>query len=136
MKKLTVFLSLIISSLFLTNSIAAPVTMSGYSAQVFKGLTPSFAAASFHPFTDITIVNASSNTIYMVVPNSPVDQGIAPGYNGHIHNNDSNNYNTYVVLLDPSRQTFYAKTVCRLAILTVRGYQGSYSINEDFDLCS
>jgi len=88
-----------------------------------------------HPPVDITIINATSNYIYVVVPNSPVNDYISPGYNDHIHNYDANVWNTYVVLQDAYRNTFYTNTVCRLAILTVYGYPGNYRENLDTDLC-
>lgn len=89
-----------------------------------------------HPPTDITVVNASGDYIYAVVPYSPVNDYLSPGFNDHIYNNDPNVWNTYLVLQDVYRNTFYATNVCRLAIVTVYGYTGNFRINVDSDLCN
>ena len=96
----------------------------------------SVVANMLHPPTDITVINASSNYIYAVVPNSPVNDYLSPGYNDHIYNYDSSVYSTYLVLQDPYRRTFYSNVVCRLAIVTVHGYTGNYTVNTDSDLCN
>jgi hypothetical protein len=88
-----------------------------------------------HPPTDITVINASSSYIYAVVPNSPVNDYITPGYNDHIYNYDPSLFWTYLVLQDTYRTTFYAQNVCREAIVTVYGYTGHFTINVDSDLC-
>ncbi|MBA3660583.1 MAG: hypothetical protein H0W64_02550 [Gammaproteobacteria bacterium] len=92
--------------------------------------------ASLHPPTDITVINASTSHIYAVVPNSPINDLINPGFNDHIYNTNPNVWSTLLVLQDPYRGTFFNANVCRLAIVTVYGTPGSYRINTDTDLCN
>lgn len=94
------------------------------------------SASLLHPPTDITVINASANPIYAVVPNSPVNDYLTPGYNDHIYNYDPNLWYTYLVLQDAYRTTFFSANVCRLAIVTVYGYTGNFSWNIDTDLCN
>jgi hypothetical protein len=89
-----------------------------------------------HPHTDITVINASTSGIYAIVPNSPINDYITPGYNDHIYNSDPNLWWTYLVLQDTYRTTFYSASVCREAIVTVYGSVGHYRINVDSDLCN
>lgn len=107
--------------------------------QYYSSMHPSTSNAIknlLHPPVDITIINATSDYIYVVVPNSPINDYISPGYNDHIHNFDPNIYSTYLVVQDPYRNTFYSNTVCRTAILTVYGHPGNYRQNLDTDLCN
>lgn len=99
---------------------------------------PSTASQStlLHPPTDITVINASSSYIYAVVPNSPINDYLTPGYNDHIYNYDPNLWWTNLVLQDNYRATFFNANVCRLAIVTVYGYTGNFKINVDTDLCN
>src|SRR6185295_5565392 len=101
-----------------------------------SSIQPSSKSPMFHPPTDITVINASSNGIYVTVPNSPVNDYLNPGYNDHVYNRDPNLWYTYLVLQDQYRGTFYAANVCRLAIVTVYGYTGHFRINTDSDLCN
>ncbi len=92
--------------------------------------------ATLHPPTDITIINATNNYIYAVVPGSPINDALSPGFNDHIYNNNASAWTTYVLLQDPYRNTFFANNVCRLAIVTVYGAPGAYRLNIDNDLCN
>lgn len=94
------------------------------------------ANATLHPPTDITIINATNNYIFAVVPGSPINDTLSPGFNDHIYNNNPSAWTTYLMLQDPYRNTFFANNVCRLAIVTVYGAPGAYRLNIDSDLCN
>lgn len=135
MKKLALASAAILGSLFLTTAMATTKdSTNGFTFQVYKGVQATIRS-TMHPFTDISIINASSDDIYMSTPNVPVTKQIPRGYNGHITNTDPNSYYTYVTLSDPFGNVFFSRSVCRLDILTVYGYPGNYSINEDTELC-
>lgn len=108
------------------------------SSQYSSTLHPQAGQANtlLHPPTDITIINATSDYIYAIVPNSPVYDYITPGYNDHIYNYSPDLMSTYVILQDAYHNTIFSNNVCRLAIMTVYGYAGQYSINIDTDLCN
>jgi hypothetical protein len=129
MKKLGLSLLALASALWMNAATAAPTV--GYSSAVYQGLTAKINAV-IHPNTDITVINASSAEIYMVVPGA-VDRRIERGYNGHIYADVF--YNTALVLLDPYRHNFQNINACRLSIITVYGYPGNYALNIDDDLC-
>jgi len=99
-------------------------------------LTSNTVNSKLHPPTDITVMNASAGYIYVMVPNSPVYDFIRPGPPAdHIYNYDPSIAFTNIVLQDPYRNTFYSAYVCRLALITVFGSMGNYSISYDDDLC-
>lgn len=132
MKKISLF-SLIFATLLFSSSIfAANTALKTYGST----LHPAAGAALLHPPTDITIINATNDGIYAVVPGSPIYDYLNPGFNDHIYNSDPNNWYTFLVLQDPYRNQFFSGTVCRLAIVTVYGYRGNYRINTDSDLCN
>lgn len=131
MKRINLFAS-IFAFVFSASVYASGSALEKYSSS----LHPTFAANLLHPLTDITVVNASSSYIYAVVPNSPINDYVSPGRNDHIYNNDPNVWNTYLVLQDSYRSTFYSANVCRLAIVTVYGTNGHFTINNDTDLCN
>lgn len=133
MKKIN--LSLLAVSSLLTASLSFAAVSD--SNKYFSTLHPQVKNASIdllHPPTDISIVNASSNYIYVVVP--PVNDRITPGFNDHIYGYDPTSWQTWITLQDPYRSTFFADYVCKLAIVTVYGAPGSYRINIDSDLCN
>jgi len=105
-------------------------------SSTFHASSTTAQATLVHPPTDITVINASSNFIYVTVPNSPINDYLQPGYNDHVYNYDPNLWFTYLVLQDQYRATFYSANVCRLAIVTVYGYTGHFRINVDSDLCN
>lgn len=136
MKK-SIFCATAVAVLSVSSAFANPASLSDYYSSVRPQATASKTLqASLHPATDITVINASTNYIYAVVPNSPVNDLLNPGFNDHIYNTNPNVWSTYLVLQDPYRATFYSANVCRLAIVTVYGSPGHYRINTDTDLCN
>lgn len=119
--------------LFVTPTVFANVSMYGSTlhpapADIVKSL--------LHPPTDISVINATPNYFYVIVPNSPVNDYLRPGFNDHIYNYDPNIYYTYIILQDIYHNTFYSNSiVCPLAIISVTGNVGNYRINYDDDLC-
>lgn len=134
MKKM-LLASLFAVGMISTNAFAYTQPLYQYSSTLHPQ-SASSGASLLHPPTDITVINASSSSIYAVVPNSPVNDYLTPGYNDHIYNYDPNLFYTYLVLQDAYRATFFAGNVCRLAIVTVYGYTGNFSWNIDSDLCN
>lgn len=133
MKMATFFSTMLIFVVSSLGSTAYSKSLSPYSITQYPQGAGANANA-VHPPLDITIVNASSSYIYAVVPNTPINTYIDPGYNAHITNFDAIPY-TYVVLQDAYRNTFYATNACMLAIITVSGYIGNYRTNYDDELC-
>lgn len=134
MKKSLLATSLMLGAMACSAAYAIAPIKSQYSTTLHP--IQSTVANMLHPPTDITVVNASSSYLYAVVPNSPVNDYLSPGFNDHIYNYDPNLYTTHLVLQDPYRRTFYSNVVCRLAIVTVYGYSGNYTVNTDSDLCN
>lgn len=135
MKKIYLCLTALLSFAYAAFTFAEPATTKGYFSIVRPGIEQSVKNALAHPPTDITIINASSSGIFVVVPNSPINDFVNFGYNDHVYNSDVNSTFTYIVLQDPFHNTFFSSNVCRLAIITVYGNQGAYRINTDSDLC-
>lgn len=133
MKKISLGLVAISSLISASFCFANTPDLSNYFSTLHSKPTAGLKA-TFHPPTDITIVNASTNYIFAVVPGSPVNDRLSPGFNDHIYGYNTND--AYIVLQDPYRDTFYSDYVCRLAIVTVYGNPGSYRINIDNDLCN
>jgi hypothetical protein len=130
---------LVLSALVSTTLIFSATTFAAPSKQYYSTLGSSkinLSSTMVHPPVDISIINASSSSIYTVVPGSPINDLLNPGYNNHIYNYDNNVYYTYLVLQDVYHNSFYAYNVCKLAIVTVFGYTGHFTITTDNDLCN
>lgn len=119
---------------FSTTWAFAAADLSGYYSSMHPKTGVALKKAMLHPPTDITIVNASSNYIFAIVPNA-INDMINPGFNDHIYNNNPGVWTTYLVLQDPFHNDFFRDNVCREAVITVYGGPGSYRINVDNDLC-
>jgi len=132
MKKITALLS----AIMLCSSAYSATQINNQYASTMHPIQTDASMNLLHPPTNISVVNASSDYIYAVVPNSPVNDYVRPGFNDHIYNYDPGVFSTYLVLQDVYRNTFYAQTVCREAIVVVTGYYRNYRINTDSDLCN
>ena len=133
MKRISLF-SLISAAVICSSSVFASATA---LQQYGSTMHPMVGKASLlHPPTDITVVNASSSYFYAVVPNSPINDYLTPGFNDHIYNHDASVWYTNLVLQDVYRGTFFNFNVCRLAIVTITGYTGNFRYNIDNDLCN
>ena len=90
-------------------------------------------AATLFPATDITIVNGSTNVIYVSVPGLN-----AIIYSGGINHITRESYygSTFLTLRDPGNVAFHADNFCRLAIVAVFGQPGYYRITVDRELCN
>lgn len=86
------------------------------------------------PVTDITIVNGTDDTIYAVVPDSPINDTLQPGTNDHIRH-DSFAGRTHIWLQDIFHHTFFSADVCRLAVVSVRKEFAHYIVNVDEEYC-
>ena len=135
MKKSKLAMTIAGALMFCTSVCSAAQANNQYGSTLHP-IQASITANLLHPPTDITVINASTNYIYAVIPNSPVNDYLRPGFNDHIYNYDPNIFSTYLVLQDVYHRTFYSSSVCRLAIVTVYGYTGNYTVNTDSDLCN
>ncbi|OGT45898.1 MAG: hypothetical protein A3E83_02310 [Gammaproteobacteria bacterium RIFCSPHIGHO2_12_FULL_41_20] len=108
------------------------VDFNGYYST--QHVSKSATANNLVPPTDITVVNASSDIVYAIVPNSPIHDLIYSGQNDHIRHN---NYygDTHLVLTDPFSRTLFDGYVCRLAMVSVSNPFGAYRINVDSEYC-
>lgn len=86
------------------------------------------------PETNITALNYSDESIYVVVPNSPINFEV---FSGNSRTISRNGYygSTQLVLQDWNRITFFNQYVCRRAIVTVDGRPGSYRVSVDGKYC-
>lgn len=132
MKKLTLVVFALFSTFFSCALFASNIDLNQY----YSTLHPSSPKNFMHPPTDISVINATSSFIYVVVPGTSVNDYLTPGFNDHIYGSNPNSFSTYIVLQDPYRNTFFADSVCRLAIVTAYGNIGSYRLNIDSDLCN
>lgn len=105
-----------------------------YSTQHPQSVSSKLKVTLFPP-TDITLINATSNTIYAIVPGSPIYDAIYPGSNDHIRHNTMYG-DTQIVFQDPYHFNFFNSFVCRLAVVTVFGQVGSYRVNVDTEYCT
>lgn len=139
MKKLCLGLATLVGLISATIGFAASAVNkeSGYFSTQHPLVSPTKAVkATLFPPTDITVTNASSNAIYVVVPNTPIyDLLYSNSQPDHIRNNGGAFY-TNIALLDPNRNTFWNYTVCPRALVTVYGYPGSYKVNVDNEYCN
>lgn len=125
MKKIFACLAVVIST-------AAAADNTGY----FSTLHPAAGIAAMAvPATNITVVNYSDETIFALVPNSPIYDQLLSGKSDTISNNSLYS-DTHLVLQDWNRNTFFEQNVCRRAIVTVDGRPGNYHINVDRKFCS
>lgn len=132
MKKIALA-ALIVSSLLSSTFSFANSIANNYASSLHPKANIA-ANLMLHPPTDITIINASTNYIYAVIPNF-VNDLITPGNNDHLYGYQEGVWSTYIMLQDPNHNTFFSTNVCRLAIVTVYGGPGSYRITTDSDLC-
>jgi len=86
------------------------------------------------PATNITILNYSEESIFVVVPGTSLYDLLYAGRSDTIFNN-SYYGDTRIMLQDWNRITFFDQYVCRRAILTVDGRPGSYRIMLDKKYC-
>ena len=95
------------------------------------------AGAQYHPPTDITIINSSSNVFYAAVPNTPIYDRVDPSgpYAHDQIRNDSWYGDTFISLQDPNHVQFFGQPVCRLAIINVKGVPNNYSVEVNTELC-
>lgn len=126
-------LSLISIMAFSTALYAAESISSGYSSTVHPAQGAA-ATAKTRSATDIDVYNASSRVIYVVVPNSPVNDVIYPNNSDHIYHPTYYGH-TYLMLQDPNRGTFWSGNVCHYARVTVYGNPGYYNVNIDSSMC-
>ena len=85
------------------------------------------------PATNITVLNYSEETIYVVVPGA-INDKVLSGRSDTI-SHDSLYNDTHLVLQDWNHNSFFDQNVCRRAIVTVDGRPGSYHINVDRKFC-
>lgn len=131
MKKILTFVALAMSTAVV--SVASAETKN--SNVYYSTLHPSTSAQAFAvPATNITVINYSQETIYAIVPNSPINDQLFSGKSDTISNN-SYYGDTHLVLQDWNRSTFFDQYVCRHAIVTVDGQPGGYHINVDRKYC-
>ena|SRR3990167_4251127 len=83
--------------------------------------------------TDITVINSSSDSIYVIVPNA-INDLVYSGQNDHIRH-PSYYGDTYLVLTDPYSRTLFQGNVCRLAVISVTNFFGAYRTNVDSEYC-
>lgn len=129
-------LSLLVATGLVSSTVAfaGQSVLSGYYSSQHPQTTLAAKATLFPP-TDITITNASNNTIYAAVPNSPIYDTIYAGNNDHIRHNTYYG-DTFISLQDPNHNQFWSGSVCRLALVTVYGNPGSYRVNVDREYCN
>lgn len=133
MKKILAATALI-GFLFSAIANAAPTVSNYYSTQKPKAVTT--VKKNLYPATDIGVYNWSSDYIYTVVPNTPINDLVYPNDNDHIYN-DTYYGMTHIVLLDPTpyRNVFFDGYVCRYAVVNVYGYPGSYNVYVNSSYC-
>lgn len=124
----------IVGLLFSAIANAAPAVTNYYSSQKSKMTT--ISQAKLYPATDIGVYNWSSDYIYTLVPNSPINDRVYPQENYHIYN-DTYYGMTHIVLQDPTpyRNVFFDGYVCRYAVVNVYGYPGSYNVYVNSSYC-
>lgn len=129
-------LSLLVATGLVSSTVAfaGQSVLSGYYSSQHPQTTLAAKATMFPP-TDITVTNASSNTIFVVVPNSPINDTVYAGTNDHIRHNTYYG-STTISLQDPNHNQFWSGAVCRLALVTVYGTPGNYRTNVDNELCN
>lgn len=93
------------------------------------------AGMASYPATDITVVNATVSVIHVVVPGTPIDDVKTSETNDHIWH-DYLTSPTHLNLVDPYGNIFFDRYVCRLAVVSVFGYPGSYRFNIDETYCN
>lgn len=131
---------LCLSILAVAGMVSAPLVFAdnavakGYYSTQHPQTTLSTNQTMFPP-TDITVTNASSNTIYVAVPNSPIYDQLYAGSNDHIRHNTYYG-DTFISLQDPNHNEIWSRSVCRLALVTVYGNPGNYRVNVDRELCN
>lgn len=131
MKRISL-VTLVSAVLIFSSSVFAGKSVAQYSSTANKSMS---SMTLTHPLTAITVVNASSSGIYATVPNTPVYQYIVSGYNGHITNPDAI-WQTNVLIRDVYHNVVFNFNLCRLAIVTITGYTGSFRYNIDDHLCN
>lgn len=109
-----------------------PAEKTTLPATVLSGLK-----SYIHPLTNITVINASVDTIYAVVTANNIYQLYQAVYpRGYLHIYEDDLFDpTYLVLKDPYSNDFFSGYVCRRAIITVFGQPGSYLVQNDRDFC-
>lgn len=116
-----------------TAAVAGPED--GYFSTLHPLVSATGGKAPRFPATDITVVNASNNVIFAIVPNTPINDLLNPNSQpDHIRNNNGA-FNTTLILQDPYRATFDQRVVCPRALVTVFGGPGAYRINVDEEYC-
>lgn len=91
--------------------------------------------ALLFPPTDITVINATSNIVYVIVPGTSINDTLFPSSQPDHIRNDRGAFNTPIVLQDPNRNTFFSQVVCPRAVITTFGNVGSYKVNVDEEYC-
>ena len=115
----------LLASAFLAASTAFAATPSFDSITTLK-------ANMMHPLMDITVINASSNTINLYLPNNNRPINIMTGAYQHIYSDDPYLITLPIKLTNVYNQSIYEYSVCREAIITVY----NNVITTDNDLCN
>jgi hypothetical protein len=131
MKKLLIGLTTLFSLAIGSMAFATAADNSGYylnsnNTSITKTLTV--------PETNITALNYCDESIYVIVPNSPINYEV---FSGNSRTISRNGYygSTQLVLQDWNRITFFNQYVCRRAIVTVDGRPGAYRVLIDGKYC-
>ena len=114
---------------------AQNVNMNDYYSTQHPQTTANSVKAALFPPTDITLINASSDIIFAIVPGSTINDVIYPTKNDHIRHNTYAGL-THIMMRDPYNGTFFDNYLCRLAVMTVYGQPGGYQWNIDNELCN
>lgn len=104
-----------------------------YSSSLSPKKTGLRAAFSYYA-SDITVINATSNVIYTVIPDvindftsrDETDHLFHPTYAG----------DTFLILEDPNHAAFFQSDVCHLALVIIYGSPGSYTVKVDRSYCA
>lgn len=135
MKKLLLALTMLFSLAIGTMTLAANVG-DYYLNSNQSGMTK----ALYLPDTNITVLNYSQESIYVVIPNSTINYEVPSGLSRTI-SRDGYRGLTWLMLQDWNRITFFPtmehpeQRVCRRAIVTVSGVPGNYYLNIDNRFC-
>lgn len=132
MKNFLIRLTALVSFAIASMAFAAPdVNTDNYYVNANN---TAFTKALAVPETNITVLNYSDESVYVIVPNSPINVEVFSGNSRTISRNGYYGY-TQLVLQDWNGITFFNQGVCRRAIVTVNGRPGYYHVSIDGKFC-
>lgn len=108
---------------------------SGYYSTQHPQTVVNKTLKAMFPATDITVINATSNVIYVSVPGTSINDILYPNSQPDHIRNDRGAFITPIVLQDAYRTNFFSQSVCPRAVVTVFGNIGSYKVNVDEEYC-